>query len=413
MKKRNTVLSLIRIGVGGYLLTLLFNGNLMHLGLSIGIIESIRPFLPEFFVALILVAWMIRGCPINKTDVIFWLYLLVVIVLGVANGQSTMKGMLSVIRDLLEPFVLLSIVSMIHLEQVQINRIMKDIRNIFAVFILIGVVVALQQNIMGWEWTSKYFAGYSFWGVNRDASLRIVSGWLGFKSLGTTGSAETFGFYNAFAILFLIYYGYRKKWTNALLVCIAVVNLLLCGMKTPLLVAVLIIFAAVFLPRRHKLGVFSKLMLCLVAAAVFVYLISSSGSWEDSSMYARFVYWRELLQDKHLISLILPMNIFTYAAGAGNTGITGFWDNTFLYLSFSTGIIGMMMVCKQMLYRYKLIQQDERNNYVVFAYLYIILSSFTTCIFFGRNFAGPMFLVIGLLTANARRNQNEKICNAC
>lgn len=301
---RRSVYNLLALGISGYFLTVLFNGILRHVGLTVSIIETLRPYLPEMFMVFIILAWLVSGTRLARSDLYFWLYTLAVCCISLISVNS-LTSVLGTVRDLLEPFILISIVSSIRLHDDEVDSLMKLIRDILGIFMIIGFAFALYQNIMGWEWTSKYFAGYSFYGTNSDESLRIAYSWLGFKSLGTTASAENFGFYNAFAILFILFYGFRNRLVNVLLTVLAIMSILLSGMKTPLLIAVVLIFATIFLPRYRETGIAGKLGMVAVGVIAFIYLVFGQGSWTESSMYSRLEFWSQLFTGENISNLII------------------------------------------------------------------------------------------------------------
>lgn len=389
------------IGISGYILSILFNGYLRHQGLTYRLLQDIRPYLPEIFMSFIIVAWIISGIKLKKEDFRMWSILIVICFAGILTSP-TIESVFSVIRDLIEPFILLGILSSIQLNDIEYSNIMKLIRNVFAIFVLFGIIFAIQQRIMGWEGISEYFAGYSFWGVNKEESLRVVDGWLGIRSLGTTGSSETFGFYNAFAIILFIYYGFRKKIANITIIVIAIVNILLSGLKTPLLIAVLCIFITVFLPNRKKMKLFSKVLICLIGIIMCCYMVLSSGTWTESSLFERLILWRSLLNFSRLINILFPYNVFSYSAEGGISGVYSTWDNTFLYLLFSIGIIGFVSVAMLLKNKWKRILSYRENNYITYLLFFIILSSITTCLFFGRNCISVGFIIIGIMDSNRR-----------
>lgn len=381
---------------------ILFNGYIKHIGLSIGFVETIRPVLPEVFALAAVFSWMIQGRRLLREDVGFWCYFIYVCLLSVPSCGN-LNSVLSIVRDMIIPFFLLSILSTIRLSQKDNDQLMIVIRNIFALFIIIGFFAAVQQKILGWRWTSNFFVGEEVWGVDRNLSIRISSGWLGFKVLGTTGSAETFGFYSAFAVLYLPFFGFRKLYINWVLIGLAMVNILLSGMKTPFLIAVVIIFAIVFLPNRKKMGIVSKISIMAVGIGVFAYMIFSGGAWTESSMYMRLELWKDLASSEHIVNLLVPHSLFSYSDGAGNSGITGFWDNAYLYVAYSLGIFGLIAISRLLMRRFKLVQKVDAHRYMTYAYLFLALTSITTCVFFGRNVLGIFLIIVGLRTANARR----------
>lgn len=399
---------LLTIGIGGYFLTILFNGYLRHIGLSIPVIGMLRPYLPEMFMLLILLAWLLSGSGIEKYDLCFWVYVLAVCGLSLFTSAYSLQAVLGTIRDLLEPFILISMVSCMWLEADEVDGLMKLIRNIFGIFVIAGFACALVQRYMGWEWTSRFFAGYSFYGTNADESLRIAHSWLGFKSLGTTASAESFGFYNGFAILYILFFGYKKRPVNIGLIALALGSILLSGMKTPLLISAVLIFAAVFLPKHGQTSFAGKLGIVVVGATAFVSLVFVQGSWTESSVYSRLVLWKQLFTAENAMNLIVPHNVYNFSAMAGNTGVLSFWDNAYLYLAFSLGIGGVLLAFIMLQDKYRKIMANEKNKFILYTYVFLALAGLTTCIFLGRCVLCTVFIIIGLRYARAAAVESKE-----
>lgn len=187
MGKKSSNYIFEKIGIFGYVAVLLFNGIIKHIGLSISILERIRPFLPEVFMVLILVGWIVSKKYIKKIDFFFMFWVVSVMLFSTSNIPSA-NSVLSAIRDLVEPFVLLFVISSRRITTVQKKDIDLMLERLFAVFILIGITYAVVQRINGSVWTSIYFAGHQVWGVDTISGIRVTSGSFGFKVLGTTAS---------------------------------------------------------------------------------------------------------------------------------------------------------------------------------------------------------------------------------
>lgn len=59
MGRKSSNFILEKIGIFGYISILLFNGVIKHIGLSILFLEQVRPYLPEMFMFLIIVGWIV------------------------------------------------------------------------------------------------------------------------------------------------------------------------------------------------------------------------------------------------------------------------------------------------------------------------------------------------------------------
>ena len=148
MGKKSSNYIFEKIGIFGYVAVLLFNGIIKHIGLSISILERIRPFLPEVFMVLILVGWIVSKKYIKKIDFFFMFWVVSVMLFSTSNIPSA-NSVLSAIRDLVEPFVLLFVISSRRITTVQKKDIDLMLERLFAVFILIGITYAVVQRING------------------------------------------------------------------------------------------------------------------------------------------------------------------------------------------------------------------------------------------------------------------------
>ena len=87
-----------------------------------------------------------------------------------------------------------------------------------------------------------------------------------------------------------------------------------------------------------QIKLFAKLGSAILLLALFYYMTFVLSDWEDSSVLQRLILWKSLVDSGYGMNIIIPTNLFFFSAKAGNTGIISFWDNSYLYLIFSSGI---------------------------------------------------------------------------
>ena len=396
MGKKSSNYIFEKIGIFGYVAGLLFNGIIKHIGLSISILERIRPFLPEVFMVLILVGWIVSKKYIKKIDFFFMFWVVSVMLFSTSNIPSA-NSVLSAIRDLVEPFVLLFVISSRRITTVQKKDIDLMLERLFAVFILIGITYAVVQRINGSVWTSIYFAGHQVWGVDTISGIRVTSGSFGFKVLGTTASAETFGFYNMLAMIVVIFSNNFKKFTKIVFVSTAFINIFFSGMKTAFIVAILIVYICFMSRFGKQIKLFAKLGSAILLLALFYYMTFVLSDWEDSSVLQRLILWKSLGDSGYGMNILIPTNLFFFSAKAGNTGIISFWDNSYLYLIFSSGIVGLILSINMIYQKVKMIAYKNRSwlNVDGIIALSLALCSISTCLFLGRNYVAVALVIIG------------------
>lgn len=391
----------------GYLICVLFYGFIIHIGLSISLVNSIRVFLPELFLMVSCFKWIFKTPKISK-DMVYLLVIFIIVSILSITTIKTMKSVLFIIRDLLIPMLMLAVCSSCPLSEEKLNKIFKHIRFIFILFIVVGVFFGMLQQKLGWEWTSEYFAGYSFYGVNKDASLRIFHGTFGFCVLGTTGSSVNFGFYNALACLFMMYYGIRKKWINLILILLSVYNIIISGNKTALLGISILFLVKIVLPRKGNFKTIFKCIIILIVGIFFIWLITYGNDSLGASMVQRLILWKELFTEKYILNLIIPHNLFFFSSGSDNSGIIDFWDNGYFYYAFSMGISGLILYSLCIYKRWKYIKRYENNTYITYLLIFLLLASFSTCVFFGRCIITYSMIMIGLMYSRSKGEHTKQ-----
>lgn len=399
-KSQKDVYLLVSISVIGYLSILLFYGFLRHIGLKNAFIEKISPFMAESFLLLIVFAWLLDGANIRKIWISFITYLIMVALVSILTAP-TIKSVLLTVRNVLLPIMMLVCLSELHLSSSQIKKLMRRVRVIFVVFTIIGFIFANIQFTLGWEWTSKFFAGYSFWGTNEDQTVRIVQGWFGFNVLGTMGNAAIFGFYNGIAILIYLFYAFRRKIFNLLLISLSFYNILLSGNKTALLAIAILIFFKFLLSFswKDKKLLFMIILPFIILLVGIIFLIFRDGKF-FYTFQMRLELWGELLSNEdYAMNIIFPHNLFYFSAGAGNTGLISFWDNAYLYLLYSIGIVGIIFFLFVIFSTIKKIRAKTNNKFILYLMMYLAAGALTTCVFFGKNIMTLCMIFLGLFAA--------------
>ena len=173
---------LIAFGILGYITVLLFNGVLMHVGLSLPILEAVRPFLPEFFLVFSIFGWLMNKQKVGKSLLISLVYFLIVMILSF--GNFTVPSLLITLRNFLIPYFAMLLLSSCSSSRESFIRFNKSLLIIFSIFIVVGCGFSIIQQIRGWEWMSTYFQGYSSWGTS--GNVRVV--WSSYETLRTLGT---------------------------------------------------------------------------------------------------------------------------------------------------------------------------------------------------------------------------------
>ena len=407
-KKKDLSANLVAFGLAGYMTGTLFYGFLKILGLVSPAIEEIRVFLPETFLIFIFLAYFFNTEKKITATTWFLLYVAFISVISYVTAPSE-RAILVTARDVLIPIVMLCSFSNIKLTHDGFKTVVKVIRVVFTLFIVVGFVFSLVQYIHGWQWVSRLFAGYEFWGIEESQSLRISNGWLGgVKVLGTTGSAENFGIYCPLALAFMMYYGYKYKWFNVFLCLLAIISTALSGSKTGLAVMVIaVMIKAVSLSRGElKRALY---ILTIVAAMLGTLWFIFFADEANASLLDRFRLWEDLLNPDYLINVLFPFNLFFFSSGAGNEGIIGFWDNAYFFSAFAIGAVGTIWLIYIIYKREKETRAANGNGFTLQIIIILGLSALSTCIFFGRSLLTMAIIFLGVWYADSKNYKKSRL----
>lgn len=181
------------------------------------------------------------------------------------------------------------------------------------------------------------------------------------------------------------------------------------GMKTAILVAILVMY--IYLTYRYgkKARLIVKIGFVLIMVGLFYYMVFVLSDWEESSVYARLVLWKSLLSKENLINLFIPTKAFFYSAKAGNKGIISFWDNSYLYFAYSTGIVGLAMLVNLLNSKVKALYKicGDMINAGSMVLLSILLSGLSTCLFLGRNYLAIAIIYVCIMASVTEDEQVE------
>lgn len=390
--------ALICFGVFGYIAVLLFNGLIMHFGLLFSPLETIRPILPELFLLFSLIGWFFNTKCIKNSAILAIFYVILVALLSISN--FTASSFMITLRNFIIPFFLMLLLSSYSSDNISFLRLSKSLYILFFFFAAFGFIFSTIQLRNGWEWMSIYFQGYSSWG--NSGKVRVIwSSWNTLRALGTTGDSATFGLYNSLAMLFMLFS--KKK-----LSIFKIVGCLFCfgsiynsGNKTALFISALVflyyLLSLVFIGKERLKN---KIFLITFIFAAAIGLIYSTSTSSESILYTlniRYEIWLSIFTPSNVLNLFIPHSLFDYSSFGSSGGSTTVWDNSYLFITFSFGILGAMLFAQQIV---MLIRPIWKSSFVKMIVLVLLLSMFSTNIFVGRNIGGFLLIYLGLAFSN-------------
>ena len=398
--------NLIIIGLIGYIFVLLFNGILMHIGLSFHFVEIIRPYLPECFLLLSFLGWILNNKIISYNLLAFVIYFIFVSIFSIAN--FTIDTLLITLRNVFIPVVMMNLFMTCSGNTIAYEKLRKYTIVLFSLFTIVGTIFSLVQQKNGWAWMGTYFQGYASWGDEGDVRI-IWSSWNTLRTLGTTGDAATFGLYNSIAILIFLFMYKGANVIKTILCSLSLISIYNSGNKTAMLIAIFLIFYYIFInvfSKNVKLN--KRIFFTIILLIVGVLLVVSSFADSESFLYTmniRFGVWSDIFTIKNSINIFFPHMLFDFSALGNSGGNTTVWDNSYLFLLFSFGIFGCIIIIFPFI---KIIKIFKDNNFFEVILIVLIFSMISTNIFIGRNIGGYLLMLLGIMYSNRKEIVHEK-----
>ncbi|WP_270942810.1 hypothetical protein [Romboutsia lituseburensis] len=354
-----------------YIFIIYFYGLITKFTINNKFLFSIKTILPEFLLMIIICISILiilkKGTYKIKNKYLFSLicYIGFIFIINLCMKPS-IDEVAFVIRDLILPITVLFCLTQIDFNQEEIIKIINNLIRIFIIFTIIGFVLALIQRNMDWEWTSKFYTGYSFYGVDPNSKIKIwhTNGTLRVPSL--TGNSVTFGFYNLVAFLFI----WKSNIKNILKYPLLVLNILNIWISTSktTLVVLTIIFIIDLLKKLNKYIKVNFIIIMFIILIILINIILDLNPDFLFSLKERFNYWKLSFTYFPIYTFFIPINLFNTTAAASD--FIGFMDNSYLYFFYSIGILGVLAIVLNI---YNLYIKNPKCSYqLILNYLIII-----------------------------------------
>lgn len=392
----------------GYIFYIFFYGIFIKLTINNPVLFELKTILPEVLLAAIVIIAGIVVIGNKKANIkgnnlfIFIVYILFVFVMNIFTNPSIDEISL-VIRDLILPLLSFLAIYNLGLDNDDIDIIISSILKIFIVFTIFGFILALAQQLLGWEWSSKFYTGYSFYGQDPISKVVIRSGHGFLRVPSLTGQSVSFGFYNLVAFIFIMNI-LKKSWYKGVLLIMSIGSILLSTSKTAIIALLVVIFIQII----NKFDKKTKSAIVSISPIFIVVLLFIGLKIDKNILFSikdRFNLWTENLVLFNPIEFIIPLNLFN-TTSASSTGFLSILDNTYLYFIISLGICGFILFMINIYNLSKLKNLDINNKILKYVILVFIISSFLINLTQGRAYFN-VFCIIAPVLYLRSRNQND------
>lgn len=343
MKYKNSlILNLVLV----YLAYLLFYGIIIKFTIWNDIIFEVKTYIPEVILGIIVVLVLLKyKIKTTYKGLILIGYLAVVVLLNYIIHGATIESFYWW-RDLIIPFVAALIISNISFSKGEMNNFFEKLILIAKWFLILGLGLAIIQQLMGDGWSSKFYTGYIFYGQDPYSKVKIAHNMGLLRAPSLTGNFSTFAYYSCFC-LFVIINNSKDKGNTIFWTLITLSNCLLSTNKSAIVVLLAVLFIKYTYNIRKKnrnlnflFGFLILFSLLILIALNFESLSSVTNSYTGGFLQ-RFGIWKQILETINPFELVIPFNMFLY--GSGGTVEFGFFDSLYLYGLVTQGVFGLLL----------------------------------------------------------------------
>lgn len=387
-----------------YIIYVFMYGIVIKLTISNGLIFQIKTYIPEIILGLITLLVIAKnGIRLKRYLSMLLMYSLLVFAINFCIYGFPEQA-LYCIRDIYIPLIAFCFLMQVRVSGEGMKKFTQRLVLFFKVYIIVGLILAVVQQIMGWEWASTFYTGYSFYGQDPVSKVKIAHNLGLLRAPSLSGNFATFGYYCLIASIFIDAHS-DKVWKKLFWDVLAVICMVLATNKSAI-----VAFAVVFILRftgdiRNKSTWANRVVVGLVlmiAAFSTIMLMgdNSDGTGLLTSAFARVDVWEDIFNDTSALELVVPYKMFTYGSGA--EGGLGFWDNTYLYCVFTQGIIGTALWAGSIMRTYRIRMRDRNKSVQHYVYeltIAFLILSLTVNVTQGRGYLAHYLVLLAVGTS--------------
>ena len=373
-----------------YFLVLFYYGLFIKIFINLNIISYLK-YIPEILICTVCLLTIPNFKYKRKSfwDLIIILCFFVISIISL-NKLTNALALMLFIRDVMIPILVFFIIKNSYFK----NTYYTKLKHFFVVFMYTFLIVSapfgLLEHIKGWEWTSFFFTGKVFYGVDNISSISIKTANGIFRAIGLVGDTAKYGIYSVIAFLMIYLLSDKNNVKIIFPYLMAVINSYLSTNKTSLIT--LLIILIFFLISKVKIKE-KKAIAFLVLFLICLTFILNINIFP--SMIERFQYWQSYIKI-NLSNILISTNVYNFFA---SNDFNSVMDNSYF---FGMQAFGTVFYICFLFYIYKTTKQMP-----LFFYCFLIIG-LTTNVFSGRSFFGIFLLITGLFANQIHHKEQIK-----
>lgn len=404
MKQEKSVVNLLLI----YLVYIFFYGLIIKFTRGMGVLFTIKTYIPEILLLIIAAKCILitKGRSIRKFSLIGGFYFLCVLVIGFGYYGGSSDAFY-LVRDLFLPIFVGIILARKDFHDETLTRFYSIFLKVCMAYLIIGAILGIVEYTNGWEWASRFYAGHTFYGTDAHTKVIITEAYGQLRAPGLTGNHVSFSYYALIAMIVVLASKSIGLFGKAFFMMCGIAILISTTNKTAIVCFALVLALYVFRRLSKK---WKYIMLGVTGIIAMIYLSGHLSSNVFLSTFARFDFWKTIKEYVNPIEILVPYKVFAYNPNA--SGVISFWDNTYLFLLFSTGVFGLIWIY---LFCFKMYKKNKGTQFGFMfeqMFLFLILASLFNNITNGRAYFTVFLIMNGFFFKSCTRHGEieEKVC---
>lgn len=387
MKQERKIANLLLL----YLTYIFFYGLIIKASRGMGILFTLKTYVPEIILLFVAIKCIFttKSSRVEKFSFVGGFYFLCVLIIGFGFYGISIDAFY-LIRDLFMPIFLGIILARKEFHEETLTRFYSIFLKICMIYLILGAILGIIEYSNGWEWTSKFYAGHSFYGTDEYTKVIITEAYGQLRAPGLTGNHVSFSYYAMIATIAVLA-SKSLGWVKKFIFTVCGIAILISTTNKTAIVCFAIVLAFYVFRKVGKKWKFAMMGISGIIAAT--YLGSHVSSDIFLSTFARFDFWKTIKNYVNPIEILIPYNVFSYNPNA--SGVISFWDNTYLFLLFTTGLFGVIWIY---LFCYKM-YKNNRNTNLQFMFeqmfVFLVLASLFNNITNGRAYFSVFLIING------------------
>lgn len=308
-----------------------------------------------FLVVMVFIVQSSKKIKITILDILFFGYFLVLLVVMFININN-LESAYIVFREVYFVFILVFIFSQVEIRQEQWDKVL----NLIFYFFILNSVFILLTNYLGPEKYMKMITGRYQWGIDPEFKFKISNFYKFWRSPALIGDAASVGYFSVIGYLLM---DQNKKFKNKKY--IALFPLIFSFVRSAYLVFFIYEFLKFFTKKKNlkilvlifKIGVPLLLMLGFV--------LSKYDILSLESLYHRFYLWENNTEIEY--NSFFGGAIGNVGGGARGQGFISTIDSYWLFMLFSSGIIGISLT---ILFIYEKSLKTNKFLFILLSFLF-------------------------------------------